>query len=129
MTTKTQWWGYKHKSGTYQAKRYFGQQDIREAQESPFCVRAVGPFMAKDREDALAQVEALCTRATKIDTGEVLKSYEVTWKATILGESPKDAALQAMDFIMVGGVRTFEVKEDLTDTIELVDLSDPKEDE
>lgn len=59
----------------------------------------------------------------------VLKSYEVTWKATILADSSQNAALQAIDFIMVGGVRTFEVKEDLTDTIELVDLSDPKEED
>jgi len=30
------WWGYKHVSGTYQAKRYFDKQDTDEAEQSPF---------------------------------------------------------------------------------------------
>ncbi len=52
------WWGYKHKSGTYQVKRYFSQQDIDEAIESPFCEKvSLGPFMAKNREDALVQLK------------------------------------------------------------------------
>lgn len=54
-----EWWGYKHVSGTYQAKRYFDRLDITEAQESPFCEVVVGPFLAKDREDALEQVKKL----------------------------------------------------------------------
>lgn len=54
-----EWWGYKHVSGTYQAKRYFDRLDITEAQESPFCEVVVGPFLAKDREDALAKVKEL----------------------------------------------------------------------
>ena len=53
------WWGYKHTSGTYQAKRYFGALDTDEARDSPFCEQVVGPFPAKDREDALAQVKQL----------------------------------------------------------------------
>ena len=117
--TKRQWWGYLHKNGNFQAKVYFGPEDIREAEESPFCIKAVGPFLAEDRVDALKQVEALCMGPQR--------SYDVTWKATVLAVSHKDAALQAIDYIMVGGVRTFEVKENLTDDIELVDLSDPKE--
>lgn len=28
---KNLWWGYKHISGTYQAKRYFDKRDIDEA--------------------------------------------------------------------------------------------------
>ncbi len=119
---KREWWGYKHSNGSYQAKVYFGPKDISEAEESPFCVKAVGPFMAEDREDALSQVEALCNPKPK-------KSYEVIWKATILADSPQNAAIEAIDYIMVGGVRTFEVKEDLTGETELVDLSDPKIDE
>ena len=59
---------------------------------------------------------------------KTIQLYQVTWQADVLAESHKDAALQAIDYIMVGGVRTFEVKENLTDDIELVDLSDPKED-
>lgn len=53
------WWGYKHISGTYQAKRYFDPLDIKEANESPFCEQAVGPFNATDREDALIKVKEL----------------------------------------------------------------------
>ena len=56
---KNNWWGYKHTSGTYQAKRYFEPLDIQEARESPFCAVVVGPFLAKDREEALAIVKQL----------------------------------------------------------------------
>ena len=52
-----QWWGYVHTLGTIQAKRYFGPQDITEANESPFCKEVYGPFPAKDREDALNIIE------------------------------------------------------------------------
>lgn len=54
---KNLWWGYKHTSGTYQAKRYFDPLDTQEARESPFCAMVVGPFEAKDREEALKIVE------------------------------------------------------------------------
>lgn len=54
------WWGYKHESGTYQAKRYFEKLDIQEAHESPFCVRVAGPFRAQSREDALRIVQQRC---------------------------------------------------------------------
>jgi len=53
------WRGYKHISGTYQAKRYFEPLDIKEANESPFCDIVVGPFPATDREDALLKVKEL----------------------------------------------------------------------
>lgn len=58
---KLEWWGYKHVSGTYQAKRYFGIEDIEEAKDSPFCDMVVGPFMAADRDEALKIVEELTT--------------------------------------------------------------------
>jgi len=51
------WWGYVHKNGTVQAKRYFGPEDISEAEESPFCVEIVGPFEAYDRDDAIAIIK------------------------------------------------------------------------
>jgi len=54
---KLLWWGYKHTSGTYQAKRYFGPLDTDEARDSPFCEKVVGPFPAKDREEALQLVK------------------------------------------------------------------------
>ena len=50
---KNLWWGYKHTSGTLQAKRYFGPLDIQEANESPFCDQVVGPFEAEGRDEAL----------------------------------------------------------------------------
>ncbi len=50
---KNKWWGYLHTNGTLQAKRYFGGLDIEEATESPFVERAIGPFEANDREDAI----------------------------------------------------------------------------
>ena len=53
------WWGYKHISGTYQAKRYFELRDIQEGMESDFCEAVVGPFKAKDRDDALEKVKEL----------------------------------------------------------------------
>lgn len=57
MKTKNKWWGYKHTSGTYQAKRYFDKRDTDEAHQSPFCEIVVGPFEASDREEALRIVE------------------------------------------------------------------------
>lgn len=57
MSEKNLWWGYRHTSGTLQAKRYFEPLDIQEAEESPFCAKVVGPFETDTREDALAIVE------------------------------------------------------------------------
>ena len=57
--THNMWWGYKHVSGTYQAKRYFSQLDTDEAKESPFCKAVVGPFMATDRDEALSIVKSI----------------------------------------------------------------------
>lgn len=58
---KNLWWGYKHESGTYQAKLFWSQLDIDEAHESPFCVQVVGPFEVEsnDRDEALAIVKKL----------------------------------------------------------------------
>jgi len=53
METTNLWWGYKHESGTYQAKRFFDQRDIDEAYESGFCEEVVNPFPANSREQAL----------------------------------------------------------------------------
>ena len=58
LVHKHKWWGYKHVSGTYQAKRYFDEQDVSEAKESAFSQGVVGPFMAANREEALEIVEA-----------------------------------------------------------------------
>lgn len=56
---KVQWWGYKHTSGTYQAKPYYEARDIMEANESEFCETVVGPFPAEDRDEALMIVQTL----------------------------------------------------------------------
>lgn len=55
---KKQWYGYKHISGTYQAKRYFSLLDIQEAEESPFVKQVVGPFLSHTRDQALEYVKS-----------------------------------------------------------------------
>lgn len=50
------WWGYKHINGNYQAKVYYDQRDIEEAERSPFCAVVTGPFEASNREEALITV-------------------------------------------------------------------------
>jgi len=47
------WWGYKHISGTIQAKRYFDKRDTDEAYQSPFCEQVIEPFKAKSRDEAI----------------------------------------------------------------------------
>jgi len=37
------WWGYIHENGTLHVKRFFGAEDIWEAEASPF-VRSVAIF-------------------------------------------------------------------------------------
>lgn len=54
---KNLWWGYKHTSGTYQAKRYFDKRDTEEAEQSPFCEIVVYPFEASNRDEALKEIE------------------------------------------------------------------------
>lgn len=56
-----QFWGYLHISGTYQAKRYFSKLDTDEAEQSPFCKKVVGPFLAKDRDEAIEYVKQQTT--------------------------------------------------------------------
>jgi hypothetical protein len=51
------WWGYKHISGTYHAKRYFDKQDIDEAKESPFVAEIVYPFKASSRDEAIEYIK------------------------------------------------------------------------
>lgn len=53
------WWGYMHINGSLQVKRYFDALCLRDAHESPFVAKVVGPFDATDREDALKKAEEL----------------------------------------------------------------------
>lgn len=52
------WWGYKHINGSYQAKRYFDDQDLKDAYSSDFVESVTGPFEAFDRNDALEIVKS-----------------------------------------------------------------------
>ena len=54
---KNLWWGYRHVSGTLQAKRYWDKRDTDEAEESPFVAQVVYPFPANDRDEALAYID------------------------------------------------------------------------
>ena len=48
------WWGYRHTSGSVQAKRFFDDRaSIEDAYESDFVVNVVEPFPADSREQAL----------------------------------------------------------------------------
>lgn len=51
------WLGYKHVSGTYQAKRYFTDLDLTEAIESDLVEEVVSPFEASGRDEALEYVK------------------------------------------------------------------------
>lgn len=56
------WWGYLHTNGHIQVKRYFdatSRLDFKDADESPFCERRTGKFMATSREDALEKAAKL----------------------------------------------------------------------
>ncbi len=57
--TKNLWWGYRHISGTIQAKRYFVPLDIQEAKESGMCEEVYDPFEANNREEALAHIKSI----------------------------------------------------------------------
>lgn len=61
------WWGYKHISGTYQAKRYWGASELQEAQRSDFVDQVVQPFNCKNRDEALIVVERYCTTGRKFE--------------------------------------------------------------
>ena len=53
------WWGYIHQNGTIQVKRYFGPNDLQDADESPFVKRVFQPFIADGREAAIKTVKGL----------------------------------------------------------------------
>ena len=55
--SKQLWWGYKHVSGTYQAKRYFDKRDTDEAEQSPYCEQVVYPFEAESRDEAIEYIK------------------------------------------------------------------------
>ena len=56
------WWGYFHRNGSIQVKRFFDVRDIEEAAESPFVLNIVNPFEAEGREDALVKMTKVQNR-------------------------------------------------------------------
>jgi len=52
------WWGYLHVNGGIQVKRFFSQEDLDDANESPFVKRVFEPFEANSREQAILKVKA-----------------------------------------------------------------------
>jgi len=50
------WWGYIHKSGSLQVKRFFDKRDLEEAYESPFVEWVFGPWECEDRNEALEKL-------------------------------------------------------------------------
>lgn len=58
------WWGYLHINGNIQAKIYFDQIDIDEANESPFVDVVFGPFECSSRGEAISKIKE------KINNGE-----------------------------------------------------------
>lgn len=52
-----EWWGYKHVNGTLQVKRYFGPEDISEAEASPMVLDTAGPWAVQNREEALKRAK------------------------------------------------------------------------
>ena len=61
-----EWWGYLHTNGTIQVKRYFGEADLGEADESPFVAYRTCVIEAENREDAVLKV----TRMIKNETSD-----------------------------------------------------------
>lgn len=50
--TGCHWYAYKHTEGGIHAKRFFGEEDISEAESSPFVVEVRGPIEGT-KEDAI----------------------------------------------------------------------------
>ena len=51
------WWGYEHVNGNLQAKVFYSQLDITEAESSPFVAQVVYPFLANNRDEALEYIK------------------------------------------------------------------------
>jgi len=56
---KNLWWGYIHSNGSIQVKRFFGQLDIDDANESPFVDRVYGPWKCATRAEAIAKIKEM----------------------------------------------------------------------
>jgi len=52
------WWGYLHQNGSLHVKRYFDEEAISEAHESPFCWIIAGPWECAGHDEALIKLKA-----------------------------------------------------------------------
>ena len=65
------WWGYVHINGSIQVKRFYGWDDITEAEESDFVKEVIRPFVSPNREDALAQAKFRSRPAPDTSTPDI----------------------------------------------------------
>lgn len=49
---KKKWWGYLHTEGTIHTRRFLSNEDIAEAQSSPFVKQVYGPWECDTKEEA-----------------------------------------------------------------------------
>lgn len=52
------WWGYQHSNGSLHVKRYFSEDQIEDANESPFVQRIFGPWDVSNRSEAENKLRA-----------------------------------------------------------------------
>jgi hypothetical protein len=57
-----------------------------------------------------------------------LKMYTVSWNIEILASSHREAAEEALDSIMIGTARVFEVTDTVTEKLKLIDLEENHDD-
>lgn len=84
---KQKWWGYRHVNGSLQAKRFFVELDIQEAEESEFCETVFQPFEAGNREEALAHIKNIIREqkdAVKVKEDAKKKVAELKGKTELL---------------------------------------------
>lgn len=56
--SELKWWGYQHKNGSLHLKRYISEASFDEAYDSPFVDDVMVPFMAANRDEAMARLKA-----------------------------------------------------------------------
>lgn len=70
------WYGYRHVNGTLHVKRMFTTGDFKEASASDFVLYTIGPFQAKNKVDAMSQVQGILRKfhqdGHKLFSGEVV---------------------------------------------------------
>ena len=59
MSDQTMWWGYLHRDGSIQAKRWFGDEKdyTSDCEGNPFVLQVVRPFQANNRDEAIERIQ------------------------------------------------------------------------